>query len=50
MFLSADAARLALVQHIMFYLMPASEQDILRELVFERLDVPGRDITEHELI
>ena len=36
--------------NIMFYLMPASEQDILRKLVFERLDVPGRDITEHELI
>ncbi|MFJ4385420.1 coproporphyrinogen-III oxidase family protein [Pseudomonas sp. NPDC089408] len=36
--------------NIMFYLMPASEQDILRRLVFERLDVPGRDITEHELI
>ncbi|MFN3046132.1 MULTISPECIES: coproporphyrinogen-III oxidase family protein [Pseudomonas] len=36
--------------NIMFYLMPASEQDILRKLVFERLDVPGRDITEDELI
>lgn len=36
--------------NIMFYLMPASEQDILKKLVFERLDVPGRDITEHELI
>jgi oxygen-independent coproporphyrinogen-3 oxidase len=36
--------------NIMFYLMPASEQDILRKLVFERLDVPGRDITENELI
>lgn len=36
--------------NIMFYLMPTSEQDILKRLVFERLDVPGRDITEQELI
>lgn len=36
--------------NIMFYLIPESEQNILRQLVFERLDTPGRDITEDELI
>lgn len=36
--------------NIMFFLMPAGEQEILKKLVFERLDVAGRDITEHELI
>lgn len=36
--------------NIMFYLMPESEQDILKKLVFERLDTPGRDITQDELI
>ncbi|NWA03064.1 coproporphyrinogen-III oxidase family protein [Pseudomonas gingeri] len=36
--------------NIMFYLIPESEQNILRQLVYERLDTPGRDITEDELI
>ncbi|WP_449432194.1 hypothetical protein [Pseudomonas putida] len=36
--------------NIMFYLIPASEQNILKQLVFERLDTPGRDITQDELI
>ena len=36
--------------NIMFYLIPESEQNILKKLVFERLNVPGRDITRDELI
>lgn len=34
----------------MFYLTPESEQNVLKRLVYERLDTPGRDITEDELI
>ncbi|WP_419736373.1 coproporphyrinogen-III oxidase family protein [Pseudomonas sp. COR18] len=36
--------------NIMFYLVPESEQNILKQLVFERLDTSGRDITQDELI
>lgn len=36
--------------NIMFYLIPESEQNILKQLVFERLDTSGRDITRDELI
>jgi oxygen-independent coproporphyrinogen-3 oxidase len=36
--------------NIMFYLAPESEQEILRKLVFEKLNTPGRNITRDELI
>lgn len=36
--------------NLMFYLIPESEQNVLKRLVYERLDTPGRDITEDELI
>lgn len=36
--------------NIMFYLIPESEQNILKKIVFEKLNVPGRDITRDEII
>ncbi|MCL8307911.1 coproporphyrinogen-III oxidase family protein [Pseudomonas putida] len=36
--------------NLMFYLIPESEQNVLKRLVYERLDTPGRDISEDELI
>ncbi len=36
--------------NIMFFLMPTSEQNVLKKMVYERLKAEGRDITEHELI
>lgn len=36
--------------NIMFYLIPASEQEILKKIVFEKLSANGRDITRDELI
>ena len=36
--------------NIMFYLIPESEQNILKKIVFEKLSANGRDITRDELI
>ncbi|WP_459205894.1 radical SAM protein [Pseudomonas sp. MLB6B] len=36
--------------NLMFYLMPQSEQEHFKNLVFQRLSTPGRVITESELI
>lgn len=36
--------------NIMFYLIPESEQNVLKKIVFEKLNVPGRDITRDEII
>ena len=36
--------------NIMFYLIPESEQNILKKIVFEKLSANGRDITRNELI
>ncbi|UVJ45237.1 radical SAM protein [Pseudomonas sp. LS1212] len=36
--------------NIMYYLIPKSEQNILKKLVFEKLNTSGRDITRDELI
>lgn len=36
--------------NIMFYLMPSSEQEILKKIVHEKLLTPGRNIVEDEII
>lgn len=36
--------------NLMFYLMPIAEQNALKKIVHERLNVPGRDIVRDELI
>lgn len=36
--------------NIMFYLIPEGEQNILKKIVFEKLNANGRDITRDELI
>lgn len=36
--------------NIMFYLIPESEQNILKKIVFEKLNANGREITRDELI
>ncbi|MDU9393403.1 radical SAM protein [Pseudomonas sp. zfem002] len=36
--------------NMMFYLMPEGEQEILKKIVHEKLNVPGRDILQNEII